>query len=218
MDVVHLALVSYLVHAVPATEGSMKVTPGRTATEREAYWTKIITEARNNAQGVAAYLREHDIPQNNYYHYFGRLRSDHPEWKDLSTDGRHLAMKERARRKAKAPKTEVPEKAQRRQFSPTEKVRILKEIDECEPGKVAAVLRREGIYSSQVQSWRLAMANASTEAVKRGPKPNPAAEEIGRLKAQLAKAEKKLAKANAVIEFQKKMGEILRTSMEIDDE
>lgn len=196
----------------------MKLTPGRTAAEREAYWTKIIINARNNAQGVAAYLRQHDIEQNNYYHYFGRLRSAHPEWNDLNKDGRHLAMKEKARRKAKAPKTEVPEKAQRRQFSPSERARILKEIDDCEPGQAASILRREGVYSSQVQNWRLALSASSTEAAKRGPKPNPAAEEIRLLKAQLAKAEKKLAKANAVIEFQKKMGEILRTSLETDDD
>ncbi|MDP9312973.1 MAG: IS3 family transposase, partial [Chloroflexota bacterium] len=47
------------------------------------------------------------------------------------------------------PDPEVVPKADRRQFSASDKLRILEEADRCtEPGQLGALLRREGIYSS----------------------------------------------------------------------
>lgn len=91
-------------------------------------------------------------------------------------------------------------------------------IDDAEPGQLAAILRKEGIYSSHVSQWRSERAERNLEARKRGPKANPASQEIKQLKAQLAAAEKKLAQANALIDLQNKVSEILRTSMETLDE
>src|ERR671923_1514490 len=55
----------------------------------------------------------------------------------------------------KRPDPEVPEKAQRRQFSAAYKQRILEETDRCtELGQIGALLRREGLYSSHLSSWR----------------------------------------------------------------
>jgi transposase-like protein len=196
----------------------MKLTPGKTSAEREKYWVKIINEARRYPLGVTAYLLEHDYEKENYYQWFKKLRPTHPEWTDLSKDRRHHSMKQRAKMKGKIPQTEVLEKSSRRRFSAKEKARILKEIDSAEQGQVAAILRREGLYSSHVQKWRLDMAQGSLEPQKRGPKPNPAAEEIKRLTAQLARTERKLARAKALIELQKKIDKILRTSIEESDE
>lgn len=192
----------------------MKRTPGYTEEERHGYWTEIIIEARRHPLGVTAYLASQGLEKNNYYHWFKKLRSQHPEWNDLGKDPKHRAMRERSKKSKKLPKTEVTEKAVRRRFSPQEKARILNEYENAEPGKGAALLRREGIYSSQIHEWRLERDERSLEAQKRGPKPNPLAQENKKLKAQLAKTEKKLAQANALIELQKKVAEILKTSLE----
>lgn len=196
----------------------MKRTPGRTYEEREHYWIRIISEARRYPDGIIAYLERQGIRKNNYYRWFKRLSPTHPEWKHASTDSGHPVVMEHSKKGAKLPKTEVTEKAQRRRFSPKEKARILDEFENAEPGKGAAVLRREGIYSSQIRQWRLERDERSLEAKKRGPKPNPAAQEIKKLKAQLAKAERKLSRANAMIELQKKVAEILKTAMEESDD
>lgn len=196
----------------------MKPTPGDTSEERGEYWIKIITEARRYPLGVTAYLASHGLEKDNYYQWFKKLKKSHPEWNDLSKDPKHRAMRDRAKKSKKLPKTEVTEKAVRRRFSPQEKARILDEYENAEPGKGAAILRREGIYSSQIHEWRLERDERALEAKKRGPKPNPLLHENKKLKAQLAKTEKKLAQANALIELQKKVAEILRTSLDEDSE
>ncbi len=196
----------------------MKRTPGRTYEEREQYWIRIIGEARRYPDGIIAYLERQGIRKNNYYRWFKRLSPTHPEWKNSSTDPGHSVMMERSKKGAKLPKTQVTERARRRRFSAQEKSRILDEFENAGPGNGAAILRREGIYSSQIRQWRLERSESSLEAKKRGPKPNPAADEIKKLKAQLAKTEKKLARANAMIDLQKKVAEILKTAMEENED
>src|SRR5574341_1372413 len=50
---------------------------------------------------------------------------------------------------------EVTEKAQRRRFTPEYKLRILEEADGCrEAGEIGALLRREGLYTSNLSAWR----------------------------------------------------------------
>ncbi len=51
--------------------------------------------------------------------------------------------------------TEVTEKARRRTFPVEYKRKIVKEADACKaPGEIGALLRREGLYSSQLATWR----------------------------------------------------------------
>ena len=53
------------------------------------------------------------------------------------------------------PDPEVPEKAVRRKFTAAYKLRIVKEAQTCTaPGRIGALLRREGIYSSNLAKWR----------------------------------------------------------------
>ncbi len=196
----------------------MQQTPGDSKEEREQYWVKIINEARRFPDGITAYLNSKGYEKDNYYQWFKKLRPSHPEWNNLAKDSSHRRMKSRSKESAKRPKTEVSEKAQRRRFSSKEKARILDEFENAEHGKGAAILRREGIYYSQIHQWRSERDERSLEARKRGPKPNPAAQEIKKLKAQLAKAEKKLERANALIDLQKKVAEILKTSLEESDD
>ena len=53
------------------------------------------------------------------------------------------------------PDSEVPEKAVRRRFTAEYKRRILREAEACkEQGRLGAFLRREGVYSSNLITWR----------------------------------------------------------------
>jgi transposase-like protein len=53
------------------------------------------------------------------------------------------------------PDPEVPAKATRRRFTTEYKLRILREVDRCkQPGEIGALLRREGLYSSLLSTWR----------------------------------------------------------------
>ena len=71
------------------------------------------------------------------------------------------------------PDPEVLEKAKRRQFSAEYKLGILEEANACqEPGQIAALLRREGLYSSHLTEWRRARREGSLKALAkpRGPR------------------------------------------------
>ena len=109
---------------------------------------------------------------------------------------------------------EVLARATRRRFSAAEKARIVREAEACtERGAIGALLRREGLYASHLTTWRKQLRERGVEglaAKKRGPapKPKPSAREI-ELERKTRKLEKELAKAKLVIEFQKKVHEIL---------
>jgi transposase len=80
-----------------------------------------------------------------------------------------------AKRSAAAlpPDPEVVDKPGRRRFSPAYKLGILEEVDGCtEPGEIGRILRREGVYSSSLTTWRKAARNGSLKALskKRGRK------------------------------------------------
>jgi transposase-like protein len=83
------------------------------------------------------------------------------------------------------PDPEVVVKAQRRQFSAEYKRRILQEADTCtQRGEVGALLRREGLYSSHLNTWRHQRARGERQGLtpaKRGRKADPQAAEHARL-------------------------------------
>ena len=109
------------------------------------------------------------------------------------------------------PDPEVPERAKRRRFSAEEKLRILTEVDKAPAGQTAAILRREGIYSSQLATWRRQRKDGSLAGLsrKRGPKADPLVVENAKLRKQLAKARKDLEDARLVIDVQKKVSRLL---------
>ena len=94
-----------------------------------------------------------------------------------------------AKRSAAAPADpEVVDRPLRRRFSPSYKLRIVEEADRCtELGEVGQVLRREGLYSSHLTTWRKAAHSGSLKALskKRGRKPerNPLDEKVRKLEA-----------------------------------
>ena len=114
------------------------------------------------------------------------------------------------------PKNEVTPKAKRRRFSAQYKLRILEETDRCtQPGQIGALLRREGLYSSNLTSWRRQRDQGQIGALspkKRGPKPVPDAtmvRELTKLREQNQRLEQKLKKAELIIEVQKKVSALL---------
>lgn len=114
------------------------------------------------------------------------------------------------------PNPEVVADAKRRRFTMEYKLRILKEADAAKEtsGGVGALLRREGLYSSHLTTWRQERDAAVRQALApktRGPKPKLDAqqEELQRLRRDNARLTDALSKAELIIEVQKKVGSLL---------
>jgi hypothetical protein len=110
---------------------------------------------------------------------------------------------------------EVDSKAIRRRFSAKYKRHILLEADKCEPGGVAVLMRREGLYSSHLTTWRKQRETgeiAGLEPRKRGKKPvprNPLAAENEKLRRETQRLQKRLQQAETIIDVQKKLCDLL---------
>src|SRR6266436_6271399 len=94
--------------------------------------------------------------------------------------------------------TEVGAKAQRRRFTAEYKRRIVREADRCTtPGAIGALLRREGLYSSHLTTWRAARDRGELEGLapkKRGPKappPDPLVKKIAEQEREIGKWRKR---------------------------
>jgi transposase len=116
------------------------------------------------------------------------------------------------------PDPEVRERATRRSFSATYKLRILEEADACsESRQVGALLRREGLYYSHLAKWRRQRAAGGRAALAqpRGRKPvDPQASELGRLQQENARLTRRLAIAEEIIAVQKKVASLLGMTLE----
>lgn len=110
------------------------------------------------------------------------------------------------------PNPEVVEKAQRRIYSAQYKLRILQETDTCGEGQIGAILRREGLYSSHLTTWRRQRQAGQLAALsdhKRGRRPtpvNPLQAEVERLRRENQKLNQRLEQAELIIDIQKKLG------------
>ena len=118
---------------------------------------------------------------------------------------------------------EVSEKAKRRRFSAEYKLRIVREADACKgDGDVAALLRREGLYSSHLSSWRRQrdeIAKAGLTSRKRGRKAKAEAPRIKELERENARLQRRLARVETMLEIQKKASELLGIPLNpIDDD
>jgi transposase len=113
-------------------------------------------------------------------------------------------------------RSEVVPHARRRQFSKAEKRRILEAADRCtKPGEIGALMRREGVYSSSLSTWRHQREAADLAALapqKRGPKVDPNRADtllIAQLTRDNLRLQSSLDKAHLVIEVQKKLAVLL---------
>jgi len=109
------------------------------------------------------------------------------------------------------PDPEVLDRAQRRQFTADYKRRILAEADAArEPGAIGALLRREGLYSSHLTHWRQ-QRDRGLAPRQRGPKSkrDPLFEEVRKLKIENGHLTHRLARAELIIDVQKKVSSLL---------
>jgi len=108
---------------------------------------------------------------------------------------------------------ETLEKAKRRQFSADDKRRYLREYEATPKGERGAFLRRHGLYSSHIDTWRKQAAGGELgglEPRKRGRKPKPRPDpELERLRRDNARLQRQLAHAEKILDVQKKLSEIL---------
>jgi len=110
----------------------------------------------------------------------------------------------------RVPDPELTERPKRRRFSAEYKLAILKEADACKKqGELGALLRREGLYSSHISTWR-SQRDADTLGRKRGRKAaDPLEKENAELRRRAERAEAELAKARKVIEVQGNVSALL---------
>lgn len=114
------------------------------------------------------------------------------------------------------PDPEVKATKPRRRFTAKYKLSILAEVDTCmTKGQIGTILRREGLYSSNLTTWRKQREKGILNGLsprKRGRKSkeiNPLAKQVAELERENRKLDKKLKQAEIIIEFQKKISQIL---------
>src|SRR5215475_13879069 len=123
-----------------------------------------------------------------------------------SKDRRSMSTTEQA---LEAAEVEVVAKATLRRFAVEYKCRILHEADGCKtPGAVGALLRREGLYSSHLTTWRAARDRGELAGApnKRGPipqGPDPRDKKIAELAREAAQWRRRAERAEALVEVQK---------------
>jgi transposase len=117
---------------------------------------------------------------------------------------------------------EVETKAKRRTFTAEYKHRILEEADSCTaPGEKGALLRREGLYSSHLTTWRRqreAGELAGLRPKKRGRKQDETAVEMAKLRRENERLRKQLDQAELIIAAQKKLAQVLEALTEAETE
>ena len=120
---------------------------------------------------------------------------------------------------APRPDPELVERPRRRSFTAAYKLRIVREADACtRPGEIGALLRREGLYTSHLSTWRRQRDEGALDGLskRRGrPKADPRDAQMASLRRRAERAEAELEKARKVLEVQGNvsalLGELLKT-------
>jgi transposase-like protein len=117
------------------------------------------------------------------------------------------------------PAIEVVAKAKRRRFTVEYKRKIVREADGCKtPGAIGALLRREGLYSSHLTTWRTARERGELAGApkKRGPVrrvADPRDKRITELERERTRWQKRAERAEALVELQKQVAALLGTPL-----
>jgi len=117
------------------------------------------------------------------------------------------------------PAIEVVAKATRRRFTVEYKRKIVREADACKtPGAVGALLRREGLYSSHLTTWRAARERGELAGApkKRGPArrvADPRDKQVIELERERTRWQQRAERAEALVELQKQMAALLGTPL-----
>lgn len=118
--------------------------------------------------------------------------------------------------------TEVSAKPKRRTFSAEYRRRIVKEAAACtKPGEIGALLRRQGLYSSHLVSWRRAAEKGELAALapkKRGAKPkrDERDRQLAEAQREIAKLKARAERAELLVEIQKKVASVLGIPLDSD--
>lgn len=122
------------------------------------------------------------------------------------------------------PDPEVTGKKPRRKFTAKYKLRMLEKADACtDPGQLGALLRQEGLYSSNLTTWRkqrdegLLIAMSPKKRGRKAQPMNPLAPEVARLEKENQRLKQKLRQAELIIDAQKKISEILGIAQNQDE-
>jgi len=109
-------------------------------------------------------------------------------------------------------------KATRRRFTAEYKLKILREADACiQPGEIGALLRREGLYFSNLHTWREQLRRTGERGLattKRGPTPkpkNPLAPKVAALEREVMRQKARADRAEALVDLQKKVAAFLES-------
>ncbi len=120
---------------------------------------------------------------------------------------------------------EVTAKPTRRRYTADYKHRILREAVACtRPGELGALLRREGLYSSNLTVWRRQRERGEIEGLaqkKRGPLPkekSPLAAKVATLERENRRLRARSERAEGLVELQKKVSEILGIELKHNEE
>jgi transposase len=109
--------------------------------------------------------------------------------------------------------SEVRPVAKHRRYTAEDKLRILTAYESASTSlERAAVLRREGVYSSHISMWRKARDGGKAPGGKKvGRLRDPQAAELARLRNETARLQKELNKAQQIIDVQGKVSALLQT-------
>ena len=117
------------------------------------------------------------------------------------------------------PAIEVMAKATRRRFTTDYKRKLVREADTCTtPGAIGALLRREGLYSSHLTTWRAARERGELAGApkRRGPARrvvDPRDKRIAELERERTRWQKRAERAEALVELQKQVAALLGTPL-----
>jgi transposase len=115
---------------------------------------------------------------------------------------------------------EVSPKNTRRYFYAKDKLRLLAELDAA-PDQLGALLRREGIFSPDIEAWRKerdkGLLNTSSKKKGRPVTVAPKDKLIEQLERQNSRLKERAERAEAIVELQKKMAEILKMPLTSND-
>ena len=108
------------------------------------------------------------------------------------------------------PDSEVPARHVRRRFTTAYKLAILRQADACaRHGELGALLRKEGLYSSHLVTWRQ-QREAGLTPKTRGRKATAVDPQLKKLEHENRRLTTRLQKAEALLAFQKKVSELLQ--------
>ena len=145
----------------------------------------------------------------------GRFSVLGPDGREVGSAGVSVSGSSASGAKVVLPDPEVVARPTRRRFSASYKMQIVEEAEGCmEVGAIGGLLRREGLYSSQLSTWRAQYRAGALQALrddKRGRKSTkgPQADEVARLRKENARLASRVEKAEAIIEIQKKVAAML---------